>query len=96
MTHVHVNNSNEIFGAAVSIADLARNSFPEWDADAMNVYQADARLQRDWRDEIDTMEMEYLTGVSVEFKDGSLLRVSAWASCCDHGNCKWCGGRYSA
>lgn len=96
MAHVQVNNSDEIFGDATSIADLAQHSFADWDANHRNIYQADQRLHRDWRDELADIDMEYLTGVTARFKDGSVLRVSAWSGCCDHGNCKWCGGRYDA
>lgn len=100
MLKLAVDNSGEKFGDKVSIADLAVFSFNDRDSDAMHIYQADHILQRDWRDEIAAVDMEYLVGVSATFKDGSALRVSAWANCCrpdESGampSCKWCGGRY--
>ena len=48
-------------------------------------------LQRDWRFEIAESEMEYATGISATFKDGSRLSVGAWADCCDGSGCKHCG-----
>lgn len=94
-----VDNSGEIFGDKTSIADLAQFSFNGEDSERMHIYHADQILRRDWRNEIDKLDMEYATGVSAKFKDGSQLHVGAWADCCregdaDHGNCHWCGGRY--
>lgn len=100
MLKLAVDNSGEKFGDKVSIADLAAFSFNGRDSDTMHIYQADNILAQDWRDELAGVEMEYLVGVSATFKDGSALRVSAWADCCrpdDDGrmpSCKWCGGRY--
>lgn len=94
MTKIKVDNSAEIFGDKISIADLAQNSFKGWNSDERHIYHADSILQRDWRDELVSVDMEYLLGVRAAFKDGSVLSVSAWAGCCDHGDCKWCGGRY--
>lgn len=97
--HVIVDNSGEIFGDKVSIADLAQYSFKNESKDTLHIYRADQILSRDWRDELVSVEMEYALGVSATFKDGSVLRIGAPADCCrpgnkDYGNCHWCGGRY--
>lgn len=86
-----VNTSAEKFGAAVTIAHLAQFSFEGWSSDALTCYQAADILERDWNFEIEELEMEYLTGVQVSFKDGSRLSVGTWADCCDGSGCKQCG-----
>lgn len=99
MVHHTIDNSSEIFGDKVSIADIAVHSFRDCDSDAMHIYQAAAILEKDWLNELAVpVEMEYGLAVSATFKDGSKLHVSAWADCCrpdEDGNythhCKWCG-----
>jgi hypothetical protein len=86
-----VNNSGERYAAKVTIADLAQNSFTGMKSDDLSIYQVDAILDRHWRDEIETSEEEYLSGVFVTFKDGSKLSIGAWADCCDGSGCKHCG-----
>ena len=78
MAHVTVNNSKEIFGSKVSIADLAVNSFTGQKSDDMTIYTAEKIVRDDWRDELEDLEMEYLCGITATFKDGSKLLVSAW------------------
>lgn len=93
MLKLHIDNSAEIFGARVSIADLAQFSFNGLHSDALTVYEAGAILDRDWRWEMvpNTMSLENGLGTSVRFKDGSALSVSAWADCCDgNGYCPQC------
>lgn len=98
MLQSRVDTTGEIFGDKVTIAHLAEFSFNGADSDALTIYQADAILQRDWRDELTGVDMEYLVGVRASFKDGSALSVSAWAACCtpDEGGhyaypCHQCG-----
>lgn len=98
MAQITIDMSGERFGAQVSIAHLAQHSFHSVTSDDVNIYQVDQILTREWKWDIETVEMEYLTGVTAIFKDGSKLNVAAWADCCregdeDHGRCYWCGGR---
>ena len=87
-----VDNSVEIFGAKVSIADLAVHSFPRLDSRSATIYAVWAVLERDWRDELDhaASEMEYTCGVTARFRDGSILHIGAWADCCDGTGCRHC------
>lgn len=95
-----VDNTAELFGDKVSIADLAQFSFNGEDSNTLHVYRADQILMRDWRDELSGVELENGCGVYATFKDGSRLSVSTWADCCtpaddeDHRGCRWCNGRY--
>lgn len=100
MLNIHIDNSGDIFASRTTIADLAQFSFTGCDSDEMNVYQVDAILTRDWRDELADVELENGMATRAKFKDGSALSVSAWADCCsdgdqDYGNCHWCGGAYA-
>lgn len=100
MLKLTVDNSGDIFASKTTIADLAQFSFASCDSNEMNVYQADAILERDWRDELADVELENGMATRATFKDGSRIYVSAWADCCregdqDYGNCHWCGGRYA-
>lgn len=88
---ISIDNSSERFGAKTTIADIAQHSFASHSSDALSIYRADAIVQRDWRDEIEAVEMEYLLGINVTFKDGSKLSVAAWADCCDGTGCRDCG-----
>ncbi len=91
---IEVDMREEKFGAAVSIAHLAANSFPGWDSRTGTIYQADEILTRDWKWELEgDIEMEYALGVIATFKDGSRLRVAAEGSCCDGpgSGCRHCG-----
>lgn len=90
MAKITVDNSAEKFGSKTSIADLARNAFPE-SSDGLHIYAVANRLEADWKFELDTLEMEYATGVQARFKDGSSISVGAWADCCDGSGCKHCG-----
>lgn len=100
MLKITVDNAGDVFASKTTIADLAQFSFTGCDSDEMNVYQADAILTRDWRDELADVELENGMATRATFKDGSRLYVSAWADCCregdqDYGNCHWCGGAYA-
>lgn len=100
MIKTHIDTTNERFGSAVTIAHLATFSFTDEDSDKLHIYRAEQIFRRDWPHEIEAVEMEYASGVSATFKDGSRLSVSAWADCCrpgerDFGDCVWCGGRYA-
>ena len=79
MARVHIDNSNEIFGADVTIAHLAANSFGDVSSDDISIYDAAAIVRRDWPFEVADIEMEYATGIYVKFTDGSCLGVGAWA-----------------
>lgn len=79
MARITVDNSGEIFGSTVTLADLAQHSFQEMRSDIVSIYYIDGILSVDWRDELQSVEMEYLTGVSATFKDGSIIHVGAWA-----------------
>ena len=89
-----VDRRAEQFGAAVTIADLAVNSFPEYQCAFANIYEVWEALERDWRFELDHAgsSMEYATGVSARFRDGSVLHIAAWAACCDGSGCRYCRG----
>ncbi|PNU05825.1 hypothetical protein [Novosphingobium guangzhouense] len=90
--HLSVDNTAEIFGSVTSIADLAQFSFAGEDSQRLHIYRAEEIARTDWRDEIRDMEMEYATGISVTFNDGSKLHVAAWADCCDRTfYCDHCG-----
>lgn len=89
-----VDRAHEKFGAPVTIADLALHSFPDFNCQFSHIYEVWERLETDWRDELDrsASTMEYATGVSARFKDGSVLHISAWADCCDGSGCRHCRG----
>lgn len=89
-----VDRRGELFGAAVTIADLAVHSFNDLVSEQAHIYDVWAVLERDWRDELDrsASEMEYATGVAAHFRDGSILHVGAWADCCDATGCRHCRG----
>lgn len=89
-----VDRANERFGAEVTIADLARHSFPDFNCNIVHIYEVWQRLEEDWRFELDrdASTLEYATGVSARFKDGSTLHISAWADCCDGSGCRHCRG----
>lgn len=73
-----IDTSSEKFGAAVTIAHLARFSFNGQNSDDMDIYFAAGLLERDWKFELVDYDYEYGMGVHAEFKDGSKLNVSAW------------------
>jgi hypothetical protein len=54
------------FGAEVTIADLARHSFPDFNCNLVHIYEVWERLEEDWRFELDrdASTLEYATGVS--------------------------------
>jgi len=87
-----VDRTAELFGAAVTIADLALNSFVGLDSDRTHIYEVWDTLERDWRDELDRSgsSLEYATGVSARFNDGSVLHIGAWSDCCDGTVCRHC------
>lgn len=89
-----VDRAHERFGAEVTIADLARHSFPDFNCNLVHIYEVWERLEEDWRFELDrdASTLEYATGVSARFKDGSTLHISAWADCCDGFGCRHCRG----
>lgn len=90
MARIMVDNSKEKFDSKTSIADLAKNGFPEG-SDKLHIYEVANRLEKDWKFELENYEMEYLLGVQARFKDGSEISISAWADCCDGSGCKYCG-----
>jgi hypothetical protein len=91
---VEVDRRAEQFGAAVTIADLAVNSFPDHQFASASIYEVWEALERDWRFELDRTgsTMEYATGVSARFRDGSVLHIAAWADCCNGSGCRHCRG----
>lgn len=91
---VQIDRSAERFGAAVTIADLAANSFPDHQSAFTHIYDVWEVLERDWRFELDRAgsTMEYATGVSARFRDGSVLHISAWADCCEGSGRRHCRG----
>ena len=91
---IEVDMKNEKFGSAVSIAHLAANGFTDWDAKSRHIYDADEMISREWKWELEKpVEMEYATGVTATFKDGSVLHVAAWGDCCEGqgSGCRHCG-----
>jgi hypothetical protein len=90
MLKIAIDNAANIFPGAVTIADLARFSFNGEDSDALHIYRAQDIIDRDWLFELANLELEYATGISATFKDGSKLHVGAWADCCDGSGCKYC------
>lgn len=89
-----VDRRAELFGAVVTIADLALFSFPDHDADAVTIYQVWEILERDWPFELDpeASEAEYAVRVTARFHDGSVLKIAAGADCCDGSGCRQCRG----
>jgi len=89
-----VDRRAELFGAAVTIAELALHSFLDHDGDAVTIYQVWEVLERDWSFEIDpdASEAEYAIGVTARFRDGSVLKIAARADCCDGAGCRHCRG----
>ena len=87
-----VDRSAELFGATVTIADLAVHSFPSLNSNTAHIYEVWDVLERDWRDELDrcASELEYATGVKARFRDGSVLHIGAWGDCCDGSGCRDC------
>lgn len=91
---LEIDRRAEQFGAMVTISDLAANSFPEHRSAFANIYEVWEVLERDWPFELDRAgsSMEYATGVSARFRDGSVLHIGAWADCCDGTGCRHCRG----
>lgn len=81
MARTHVDVTAEIFGSGASIAHLAECAFDGEDSKKMTVEYAMSLIERNWSFEIDhaKTEIECGVGVRVAFKDGSVLRVGAWA-----------------
>jgi len=73
-----IDMTGEKFGAAVSIAHLALNSFSGIDSDDLIIYQAEKIVDRDWAWELEDFEYEYGLSYRATFKDGSKLTVCAW------------------
>lgn len=73
-----IDMTGEKFGAAVSIAHLALNSFAGIDSDDLIIYQAEKIVDRDWAWELEDFEYEYGMSYTATFKDGSKLVVCAW------------------
>lgn len=89
-----VDRSSGHFGSNVTIADLAIHSFPGLESHGAHIYEVWEVLERDWCEELDRSgsSMEYCTGVSARFRDGSVLHIGAWADCCDGSGCRHCRG----
>jgi len=85
-----VDRRAELFGAAVTIADLAVHAFPDHNGDVVTIYHVWQVLERDWAFEIDAdaSEAEYGIGVTARFRDGSVLKIAARANCCDGSGCR--------
>jgi hypothetical protein len=79
MARIQIDNSEQLFGSDVTLANLAALSFQEVSSDEISIYAAAAIVKRDWPFEVADIEMEYATGICVTFKDGSRLGVGAWA-----------------
>jgi hypothetical protein len=80
MARVTVDNSRQIFGDKVTIADLAANTeILSRSSDDLDIYTVQRAMAREWKFEIADWEYEYLTGYSATFKDGSIIHVGAWA-----------------
>jgi hypothetical protein len=58
---------------------------PDFNCNLVHIYGVWERLEEDWRFELDrdASTLEYVTGVSARFRDGSILHISTWADCCD-------------
>ncbi|MDE2563014.1 MAG: hypothetical protein KGL48_12285 [Sphingomonadales bacterium] len=89
---LQIDRRAEKFGSAVTIADLAAHSFPDHRSAFANIHDVWEVLERDWSFEIDRdkSEMEYATGVTAHFRDGSVLYIGALAGCCDGSGCRHC------
>lgn len=92
--YLQVDRRAEVFGSAVTIADLAAHSFPDHQCAFAHIYEVWEVLERDWAFELDrrASELEYATGVAAHFRDGSVLYIAAWADCCDGAGCRHCRG----
>ncbi|KUR75289.1 hypothetical protein [Novosphingobium sp. Fuku2-ISO-50] len=89
-----VDRRAELFGVAVTIADLALFSLPDHDGDEVTIYQVWDVLERDWSFKLDRDdgEAEYAIGATARFNDGSVLHIAARADCCDGSGCRHCRG----
>jgi hypothetical protein len=80
MAKITIDTTAEIFGAAVTIAHLARHTpILSRDSDCLNIYEVEEAMSREWKHEIESWEYEYLLGYRATFKDGSKISVGAWA-----------------
>ena len=73
-----IDMTGEKFGAKVSIAQLAINSFAGIDSDDLIIYHAQRIVDRHWAWELEDFEYEYGLSYTATFKDGSKLVVCAW------------------
>lgn len=75
MRQLKVDNSAEVFGDKVSIADLAQFSFN--DLGPVSMFNAKRLLERDWKAELASMvERPAEYEIVAKFKDGSALEVA--------------------
>jgi hypothetical protein len=80
MARISIDNSGDIFNSAVTIAELAQfTPILAERSDRLHVYEVESAMRAEWKHEIAESEMEYLTGCTFIFKDGSRLDVAAWA-----------------
>lgn len=80
MARVVVDNSRQIFGSKVTIADLAANTeILSRSSDDLDIYTVQRAMAHEWKFEIADWEYEYLTGYRATFKDGSVIHIGAWA-----------------
>jgi hypothetical protein len=87
-----VDRAHERFGPR-SPSPTARHSF-RLQLQLVHIYEAGKGLRRTGASNSTATlgTLEYATGVSARFKDGSTLHISAWANCCDGSGCRHCRG----
>lgn len=76
MARISIDTTGEIYGATVTIADLAQYTpILSRDSDCLTIYEVEEAMSREWQWEIETWNYEYLTGYSAKFKDGSVTTL---------------------
>lgn len=76
MARISIDTTGEIYGATVTIADLAQYTpILSRDSDCLTIYEVEEAMSREWPWEIETWNYEYLTGYSAKFKDGSVTTL---------------------
>jgi hypothetical protein len=82
MARVHIDNTHELWGSAVSIADLAQftQGIKDVPSAKISVYDVHDIFAREYWHEIvpGSVEMEYPNWYRCAFKDGSEIQVGAW------------------
>lgn len=85
MAHIRINNKNERFGSAVSIADLAQYAeIFKKDSDDLHIYEIEEYMSKEYKHELEHFEYEFGSHYHCRFKDGSEMSVGAYFEGVEH------------